>query len=155
MADITLDFPVRGSIREVYARFATPEGLNAWWTLEARGRSALGEPWCLDFGPGYEWRALVTACEPPRLFELTITDAMDDWRGTRVRALLRDGDGDGAADGDGQDDAVTTVHFCHEGWPEASDHYRVSTFCWAMYLRHLRRHVESGIFVPYAERLDA
>ena len=30
-----------------------------------------------------------------------------------------------------------------------------STFCWAMYLRLLKRFVEAGEVVPYAERLDA
>jgi hypothetical protein len=45
--------------------------------------------------------------------------------------------------------------FAHRGWPEANDHYRTSSFCWAMYLRLMKRHLETGEQVPYAIRLDA
>ena len=143
MPDIAYDFPVHAPAREVFARFATPAGLDAWWTLRASGVASLGEPWQLDFGPGFDWRARVTACEPPTRFEFTLTASMDDWLGTRVLVALEERDG------------VTMVHFRHAGWAAESDHFRVSAFCWAMYLRHMRRHAESGIVVPYAERLDA
>jgi len=32
--------------------------------------------------------------------------------------------------------------------------FRISTHCWAMYLRILRRHFEHGESVPYEDRLD-
>jgi hypothetical protein len=35
-----------------------------------------------------------------------------------------------------------------------SAHYRTSSFCWAMYLRLLKRYVEHGEVVPYEKRLD-
>ncbi|MCH8956850.1 SRPBCC domain-containing protein, partial [candidate division KSB1 bacterium] len=37
---------------------------------------------------------------------------------------------------------------------EANEHYRVSCYCWAMYLRLLKRYVEHGETVPYEDRLD-
>ena len=52
-------------------------------------------------------------------------------------------------------DGVTQVRFHHVGWPEPSEHYRISCFCWAMYLRLLKRYVEKGERVPYEARLDA
>lgn len=142
MPDIVHDFPVRAPALRVYDLFATPAGLEAWWTLHAEGTPALGEPYRLDFGPGYDWRARVTVCEPGRCFELEIVEAMDDWRGTRVGAQLAEQDG------------VTTVRFSHRGWPAASEHFRVSSFCWAMYLRLLRRYAETGERVPYERRLE-
>ena len=48
----------------------------------------------------------------------------------------------------------TWVRFSHRGWPEASEHYRVSCHCWAMYLRVLRRSLEEGESVPYERRLE-
>lgn len=36
----------------------------------------------------------------------------------------------------------------------ANDHFRTSSCCWAQYLRILRRFLEHGERVPYAERLD-
>jgi hypothetical protein len=50
---------------------------------------------------------------------------------------------------------VTEVHFHHRGWPLANEHYKTSSYCWAMYLRLLKRHVERGELVPYEDRLNA
>jgi hypothetical protein len=36
----------------------------------------------------------------------------------------------------------------------SNDHFRISCYCWPMYLRLLRRHIEHGEVVPYADRLD-
>ncbi len=49
---------------------------------------------------------------------------------------------------------VTQVRFEHTGWPVANDHYRISNYCWAMYLRLLKRYVEAGEVVPYEKRLS-
>jgi len=46
------------------------------------------------------------------------------------------------------------VHFYHKGSPSVNAHYRVSCHRWALYLRILRRYLEHGEFVPYADRLD-
>ena len=35
-----------------------------------------------------------------------------------------------------------------------NDHYKISSYCWAMYLRILKRYVESGEEVPYENRLN-
>ena len=48
----------------------------------------------------------------------------------------------------------TQLRFAHLGWPQVNEHYRVSSFCWAMYLRLLRRHLEAGELVPYERRLE-
>jgi hypothetical protein len=48
----------------------------------------------------------------------------------------------------------TDVHFYHEGWPQANEHFKISSFCWAMYLRILKRNIEKGELVPYEKRLD-
>jgi hypothetical protein len=48
----------------------------------------------------------------------------------------------------------TWVRFHHTGWPDAGEHYRTSSHCWALYLRILRRFVEHGETVPYADRLS-
>jgi hypothetical protein len=45
------------------------------------------------------------------------------------------------------------VRFHHLGWPEANEHYRISCFCWAMYLRIMKRNLEYGETVPYERRL--
>ena len=71
-----------------------------------------------------------------------LTKADDDWKGTRVGFHLA------AIEGG------TQVRFHHTGWPRLNEHYRISCYCWAMYLRILKRYVEHGEAVPYDQRLD-
>ncbi|HEX6050761.1 MAG TPA: SRPBCC domain-containing protein [Gemmatimonadaceae bacterium] len=142
MSDILHDFPVFAPASRVFEAVSTPAGLDRWWTITSSGEPRLGTEYALDFGPTYQWRARVSACEPDRLFELELTTAMDDWIGTRVRFDLTETNG------------TTQVRFAHLGWPDPTEHYRVSSFCWAMYLRLMKRNVEHGEVVPYELRLD-
>ncbi len=84
---------------------------------------------------------------PRTSFELRITRADPDWDGTSVGFQLtpRDRSPEGTA---------TTVRFHHRGWREENEHSRVSCYCWAMYLRILKRYLEHGERVPYSEWLD-
>jgi uncharacterized protein YndB with AHSA1/START domain len=143
MPDVVHDFPIFASAARVFAGIATPTGLDAWWSLTSSGEPRAGTSYVLGFGPEHQWRARVARCESDRCFELELTHADADWTGTRVGFELDERDG------------RTDVRFHHTGWPEANAHYRTSSFCWAMYLRLLKRYVESGEVVEYAKRLDA
>jgi hypothetical protein len=76
-------------------------------------------------------------------FELHITEAHPDWMDTRVGCDL-----------ELEGETVTRVRFYHTGWPMENEHWRISCYCWAMYLRVLRRYLEHGEFVPYQKRLE-
>jgi uncharacterized protein YndB with AHSA1/START domain len=140
--DIYQDFPIKAPLERVYDAVSTPPGLDAWWTKRSAGRPAEGSEYELGFGPAYEWRARVTRAVPPAEFELQLTKADPDWLGTRVGFHLSSASG------------MTQVRFYHTGWPAPNEHWRVSCYCWAMYLRVLRRHLEHGESVPYEQRLD-
>jgi uncharacterized protein YndB with AHSA1/START domain len=143
MADILQDFPIAAPAARVFEAVSTPAGLDCWWTLTSRGTPIDGSEYGLDFGPDYLWTARVVACVPDEVFELELTSAMPDWLGSRVGFRLaphRNG---------------TWVQFHHTGWAEPSEHYRISSHCWAMYLRLLRRYLEHGEQVPYRDRLQA
>ena len=142
MADILYDFPIVAPASRVFRAVSTPEGLDAWWTLRSAGRPAIGSEYQLFFGPQYDWRAEISRCEPNAEFEFLMTRSMLEWDQTRVGFHL-------AEQGD-----VTQVRFDHRGWAEPSDHFRTTAFCWAMYLRLLRRFVEHDEIVPYDRRLD-
>jgi uncharacterized protein YndB with AHSA1/START domain len=143
MADIFHDLSIEAPIARVFDAISTPRGLDAWWTKRSSGTPEQGREFELWFGPDYDWRAVVTVCRPHSEFELRITRADNDWMDSRIGFVLEE-----AAD-------RTRVYFCHLGWPVANEHWRVSCYCWAMYLRILRRHLEHGEFVPYENRLDA
>jgi uncharacterized protein YndB with AHSA1/START domain len=142
MPDITHDFPINAPPAQVFRALSDPKLLDEWWTQRSAGKPALGEAYDLDFGPGYAWRAQVTKCVLNVEFELTMTAADADWMGTRVGMQLKPIDGG------------TQVRFAHSGWPNGNEHFRISSFCWAMYLRVLKRHLEFGERVPYEKRLD-
>jgi uncharacterized protein YndB with AHSA1/START domain len=143
MADIFHNFPINVSAERVFKGVATPTGLNSWWTKSSTGKPATGEVYRLFFGEGYDWKAVVSRCVADKEFELTITEADADWENTKVGFSLIDKNG------------TTEMHFCHTGWKEDNNHYRTSCYCWAMYLRILKRYLEFGEEVLYENRLDA
>jgi uncharacterized protein YndB with AHSA1/START domain len=142
VADIYHDFPIKVPVERVYEAVSTPQGLDAWWTKRAAGQPKQGAEYELWFGPNYDWRARVTKSIPPSEFELEITKADADWSGTRVGFRLSGRAG------------RTQVQFYHTGWPTPNEHWRISCYCWAMYLRVLRRYLEHGEQVPYEQRLE-
>ena len=142
MPDILHDLPIDVPRLRVFEALTTPEGLDLWWTARSAGTPAPGAEYELWFGPDYDWRARVTRVVPGEEFELELVRADPDWTGTRVGCRLEDRGGG------------TWLRFWHTGWREASEHYRISSYCWAMYLRILRRALEHGERVPYEQRLD-
>jgi len=143
LADILQQLIIKAPRERVFEMFATPQGLDRWWTKTSSGKPQLNAEFTLFFGPGYDWRAIVSRCSSPSEFELLITQAHPDWLGTRVGCEL-----------EAENEATTTVRFYHFGWPLASEHWRISCYCWAMYLRLLRRFLEFGETVPFEKRLD-
>ncbi len=103
---------------------------------------ATGGIYILDFGPGYIWKAVVTEYVKDNVFELKMTGADADWLGTKIGFIL-------IAHQD-----KTAVNFYHIDWPQKNEHYKISSYCWAMYLRILKRHLEYGESVPYEKRLQ-
>ena len=142
MADICHDFPIKSSAAKVFAAVSTAEGLNSWWAKTCTGTPGEGAEYKLGFGPEYDWRAIVSHYVPNSYFELKLTEADADWTDSRLCFKLE------------ENNDVTQVVFRHVGWPEENEHYRISCYCWAMYLRLLKRFVEVGETVEYEDRLD-
>jgi len=143
MADVIHEFTVNAQPPRVFEALATANGMEKWWTKQSTGENREGGIIRLYFSPEFDWEAKVTCNKPPFAFELQLTRAHPDWIGTVVRCEL-------ASEAKG----ATRVTFYHTGWREMNEHWRVSCFCWAMYLRILRRNLEYGEFVPYEKRLE-
>jgi uncharacterized protein YndB with AHSA1/START domain len=142
MPDIFHDFAIRVSADRVFEAVSTASGLDAWWTKRSAGEPAEGAQFELCFGPEYDWRARVTRYVANSDFELQMVRTDADWLGTHVGFHLDGGSG------------KTWVRFHHTGWPSLNEHYRISCYCWAVYLRILRRYLEYGERVPYEQRLE-
>jgi uncharacterized protein YndB with AHSA1/START domain len=142
--DISHELVIPAPIDRVFACVSTADGLNAWWTETASAEPRLAGGYAFGFGPSYQWRGVVVVYDAPRVieWEMTETAPFDDWQRTRVRVELS------------TESVGTRLVFSHRGWPSASQHYRISSFCWAQYLRLLARHAVSGEIVPFANRND-
>ncbi len=114
MNDILHQFPIAAPIDRVFQGFSTPGDLDHWWTLRSTGLPEIGAGYHLDFGPGYQWRAVVIRSDPPYQFGLEITEADPDWTGTTVNVSLAEENG------------MTQVRFAHRGWRDQNAHYRTS-----------------------------
>lgn len=104
MADIIHEFTVKAPPERVFQAFATPKGLDSWWTKASSGETRQGGSIRLYFGPEFDWQAKVTRNEPPHAFELQITKAHPDWAGTVVGCEL-----------DPEGESATRVKFHHVG----------------------------------------
>lgn len=142
MPEILHDLPIQASKIDVWRAIATPAGLDAWWTLDSEGEAAVGAVWRFGFGPDFQWRGRVVACDPGSRMAWEMTEADADWTGTLVSIHLYNIEGG------------TGLRFEHTGWNEPNGHFRTTSCCWAQYLRLLRQHVESGRTVPYDRRLE-
>ena len=142
MADIFHYFPVNAPIEKVFEIISTPSGLDKWWAANSSGKSAIGEIFNFHFEPDYDWSAVVSKYILNKEFELTMQVSDLDWQTSKIGFRLT------------ERNKITEVQFYHIGWKEDNEHFRISNFCWAMYLRILKRNLEFGEFVKYADRLN-
>jgi uncharacterized protein YndB with AHSA1/START domain len=141
MADLLHTFTINSSVKDVFRGISTPEGLDIWWTKTSNGKAITGTNYQLDFGENYQWEAIVTKSERNKVFELQLTKADAEWKKTRIGFVLK------------AKNKTTEVSFYHTGWRKKSENYKYSSYCWAMYLRILKRNIEYGEKVPYEKRL--
>lgn len=142
--DIEHELQVAAPIDRVWSCFATAEGLRTWWPDAASADPRVGGRFQFGFDADHQWAGVTRVLDAPHAieWEMTETAPMADWLGTRVGARL-------TAVGN-----QTRLHFYHRGWAEASAHHRISSFCWATYLRLLARYCVTGEVIPYARRND-
>ena len=140
MANIFHTFYTTATPDEVYDTFCTPLHLNNWWTLESEGTPQVNEIYRLYFGEPYDWRVKVTIALRGKQFEWKVLDADQDWNPTRfgieISALTN----------------KTKIDFYHLDWPEGNDHYKHSSYCWALLLHGMKRYMEANDIIPFVQR---
>jgi uncharacterized protein YndB with AHSA1/START domain len=140
MNTIFHDVKINAPINKVFEGVTSPSLLNEWWTYKCNGVLQLEGEYQLDFTGGCIWYARVTNFIPNHEFELTMFNSQEDWDGTKVGFILEDKENS------------TKLRFYHSGWKEVNEHFRISSYCWAVYLRILKGFLEKGIRVPYQNR---
>ena len=129
MPDILHNLTIQSSAENVYDVITTPKGLAVWWTKSSSSHPELGAEYQLFFSDEYDQRAIVLEYDENTKFVLEITKADEDWTGTKVKLFLT------------RKSDSTDLQFEHTGWKETNDHFRVSSYCWAKYLRLLKKEV--------------
>jgi uncharacterized protein YndB with AHSA1/START domain len=140
MPSILHDLVISSPPGRVFKAITEPAQIDNWWTLRSSGAPVLGNEYRLYFGEPYDWRAVVSDLQQDRIFEWHMTHALEDWIGTKVRFVLIEIEGG------------TNVSFSHSGWKDHSEHYRISSYCWAQLLRLLKRWVEAGEVLEHPKR---
>ena len=134
------DLTIKAFPTKVFDGISNPVLLDEWWTETCKGNASIGAEYELGFTQNCVWHAKVTNLKPNQEFELQIFNSHEDWDDTMVGFVLED-------KGD-----LTKLSFYHSEWKNQNEHFRISSYCWAVYLRILKGYLEKGIQVPYAER---
>ena len=132
---------IRATSNRVFEAMTTPAEINQWWTLESGGKPVLHSKYRFYFSPANDWKAEVTQVTDLTSIEWKMTIADSDWTGTSFGFTLVT-----------QPDMVR-VEFYHKDWKTTNEHYRMTSYCWAMYLNLLKRYLEKEEIVPYNERI--
>ncbi|MDW3652394.1 MAG: SRPBCC domain-containing protein [Bacteroidia bacterium] len=136
-------FRIKAPIDEILRAIGSKEGLNSWWTEDAIADPKLGAEHTFYFAEhSIEWKAEVSKLDPATGFEWTFVQADEDWTGTQVGFEWE------------KREEMYHIHFYHIGWKNPNEHMYITNYCWALYLRLLKRFVERGEVTPYKDRTD-
>ena len=140
MYDIYHDIQINARLQEIFDAISVPQGLNAWWTVRSSGVPTIGSEYNFYFSEDYNWSAEVVSYVENASISYRLTYATNDWIDTRLNFIILPQDG------------YCILRFEHKEWRENSDHYRRTSYCWALYLRCLKDYVENDIIKPYNQR---
>jgi uncharacterized protein YndB with AHSA1/START domain len=124
----------------IYNAITSADGLEKWWPLKSTGMPIIGGIYTFYFSPEYDWTAQVTHCEANKYMEWAMVESEEDWHQTSLVFKIE------------PFAQVCILSFEHRGWREANDHFRRTSYCWALYLRCLKLYLETSETVRYNDR---
>lgn len=140
MADIYHDLWIKASSSKVFEAISRPKSIDSWWTNRCEGHIEKGATYRFYFSMEYDWYAQVEHLEIDKHISWTMTQSDHDWNGTTLGFILSEENG------------LVHVQFSHKSWKEINIHFRRTSYCWAMYLRLLKRFIEEGEVIQFDQR---
>lgn len=140
MANIYHDLWIKASIDQVFEAVSVPKHIDAWWTNQCEGIPKIGSSYSFYFSDQFDWLAEIKDVKKNKHISWTMTKSDKDWDGTSIGFDLT------------EDDSQVHVQFTHTDWRDINTHFRRTNYCWAMYLRLLKRYVEKGEVIDYDQR---
>lgn len=137
---IYFNFIINSDKESVYKAVSEPEYLEKWWPLKCSGIPKVGESYNFNFTDEYDWYAEVVSCLQNDHIHYKMTKSDVDWDPTTFGFKLK------------EKENGTCLNFFHEGWQECNNHFKHSSFCWAMLLKGLKDYLEKGIVIPFKDR---
>jgi len=121
----------------VYAALSTVDGLAQWWTPQVSGDPNEGGSLRFFFG-NHHREMLVRKNEPYGQVVWRCTDGPSEWIDTEVTFEIGR-----------QSDETSVLLFSHDKWAVYSRMFYQCSYDWAMFLRSLKRYLETGRGNPY------
>ncbi|NNE32834.1 MAG: SRPBCC domain-containing protein [Winogradskyella sp.] len=137
---IYFNFIINSDKSSLYDAVTKPEHLVKWWPLKCTGTPKEGEIYNFNFTDKYDWLAKVVSCEKDDHIHFKMTRSDPDWDPTTFGFKLK------------EKENGTCLNFFHKDWPECNNHFKHSSFCWAMLLKGLKAYLETGKVIPFEDR---
>ncbi len=136
MADIFHYFNIKTQdTTKIFEAVNSVPGIKGWWTTGTRFKDGV-----------YEFAFTETDKEQFKIIE-TIENSVvkweavkghKEWQGTKVEFRILP-----------KTDGTTDLSFRHYNWKEQSDFYGVCNYHWGLYLRSLKKYIETGTGSPH------
>lgn len=141
MHNIFHDLTIHSDVHQVFDAISSPMHLINWWPLRCAGKPELGAVYNFYFDEEFDWYGKVIRFEENRAFHIAMTKSDEDWENTSFGFDLVE-----------IEEGKTKLEFWHKNWPKNNDHFRRSSFCWALLLNGLKGYVENKVIIPFEKR---
>lgn len=131
---------IKSSPEKIFDAVTKPEHLDNWWSLKSSGSPVLDSLYNLNFTDSHNWFCKVSKVKTNLFFHLKMTESDKDWLHTTLGFDLE------------SKEQGTLLKFSHLDWKADNDHFKHSSFCWAMLLNGLKNYLEKGEIIPFEER---
>jgi len=143
MFSIHHDLRIKTSPAQLFEALTHEKGLDSWWTKRSAGSPKIGEEYRFYFTTGYDWYAKVAFVMENKQISFKMIDADEDWKETILTFTIK------------KENDICLLRFDHTEWRSINDHFRRTSYFWAMYLRGLKKYLEENIITPYGKRTNA
>ena len=116
---------------DLFSAFTQSEWLDKWWTVRSEGLPETDHVYRFYFSDEYDWRARVLECHKPDSMTFLMTDADEDWQDTMLSFEIMP-----------INRQAQILRFEHRNWRSVNEHFRKTSYFWAMYLNDMKNLLE-------------
>jgi uncharacterized protein YndB with AHSA1/START domain len=140
MPTIYHSLPIKTSASKIFEAVSNPFHLEKWWPLKCSGEAKIDAMYNFNFTDAYDWYAQVNHCIHNESIYFKMTKSDPDWDSTTFGFSIEELKGN------------TWLHFFHKDWQTENQHFKHSSYCWAVLLKGLKNYLEQDLIIPFEER---